>query len=117
MTTQNREQSQGESGVRIIHVEWATKIGLYEAIVLGQIDYWVQRSKHQFFGRRWVYNTYEGWQAQLPFMSLRTVRRAIAELECMGILEYRWLGPTPMNRTKWYTINYTRLKEVVWEQS
>jgi hypothetical protein len=44
----------------------AVEIGLNEAVVLQQIHYWLNISKHKIKGKKWVYNTYEDWQKQFP---------------------------------------------------
>jgi hypothetical protein len=78
------------------------------------LDYWLGRTKHHFDGRAWVYNTYESWQEQFPFWSRRTIQATFRRLELLGIVESsqahnrsRW------DKTKWYTIDYNRLSELV----
>ena len=88
----------------------AVKIGLHEAIVLQQLYYWLLMSKHGHDGRYWVYNTLDEWHAQFPFMSLSTLRRALADLEKKWRLiitgNYNHVAT---DRTKWYTIDYDAL--------
>ncbi len=99
----------------IILPRLAAQIGLNEAIVLQQVFYWLggDRKPHVRDGRRWVYNTYEGWRAQFPFWSERTIRRTIRELETLGLLEAAYFADNPEHRhldhTKWYTIDFDRL--------
>ena len=99
----------------IILPRLAARIGLNEAIVLQQVFYWLggDRKPHVRDGRRWVYNTYEGWREQFPFLSERTIRRMIRELEQEGLLESAFFADHPEHRhldhTKWYTINFDRL--------
>lgn len=89
----------------------AQKIGLNEAIVLQQIHWLLNCSKHQINGRAWLYNTYEQWQENhFPFWSVETVKRTILSLEKQGLL----LSTTSFNRmkvdkTKWYSIDYVVL--------
>jgi hypothetical protein len=92
----------------------AAAIGVNEAIVIHRLDYWLGRTKHHFDGCAWVYNTYESWQDQLPFWSRRTIQATFRRLERLGIVESsqahnrsRW------DKTKWYTIDYNRLSELV----
>ncbi len=47
----------------------ATKIGLNEAMFLQQLHYWIDRSKYEMEGHRWIYNTIEDWCKQFPFWS------------------------------------------------
>ncbi len=99
----------------IILPRLAAHIGLNEAIILQQVFYWLggDRKPHVRDGRRWVYNTYEGWRGQFPFWSERTVRRTIRDLEELGLLESAFFSDHPENRhldhTKWYTIDFDRL--------
>jgi hypothetical protein len=103
----------------------AVMIGLEEAIVLQQIHYWIQRSDHIRDGRRWVFNSYADWKAQIPFMSMRTLERVFASLE-KPYTPKRDNDPLPprpalllscqmdksFNRTKWYTIHYEALQSL-----
>ncbi len=99
----------------IILPRLAARIGLNEAIVLQQVFYWLggDRKPHVRDGRRWVYNTYEGWREQFPFLSERTIRRTIRELEQTGLLESAFFTDHPEHRhldhTKWYTIDFDQL--------
>lgn len=91
----------------------AVAVGLNEAIVLQQVHYWLRHSKHEYDGRRWIYNTYEGWQSKFPFWSLHTVRRVINTLEERGLLLSRDdLNRMKIDRTKWYTIDYAALERI-----
>lgn len=88
----------------------AAAIGLYEAIFLQQLHYWLLTSPHERDGRVWVYNTLESWHAQFPFMSMATLRRTLVELERGRrlVLTARY-NRLPTDRTKWYTIDYDAL--------
>jgi hypothetical protein len=87
----------------------ATKIGLNESIILQQIHYWCEISTNIHYGKAWVFNTYEEWQEQFPFFSQSTIRRTIDRLFKMGILEKGNFNKLGIDRTNWYTINYTIL--------
>jgi hypothetical protein len=89
----------------------AKAIGLNEAIFLQQLHYWLQgKSGKARDGRLWVYNTYEEWAEQLPFWSIRTIRRIVGDLESRGLVistsEY---NTQKMDRTKWYSLDYVLL--------
>ena len=90
----------------------ALVVGLNEAIILQQLHYWLRKSAHVQDGRPWVYNTYGQWTEQFPFWSVLTVKRAIKSLEERGIVLSGNYNKHPMDRTKWYTIDYDRLVEV-----
>jgi hypothetical protein len=87
----------------------AVKIGLNEAIFLQQLHYWLQKSDHEIDGYKWVYNTYEDWQKQLPFFCLRTIKTIVSSLVKRGLIICRKLGNDKRNRTNWYAINYELL--------
>ncbi|HET8626502.1 MAG TPA: hypothetical protein VFL91_03740, partial [Thermomicrobiales bacterium] len=84
----------------------AQAVGLSEAIVLQQLHYWLQRARHERDGRPWVRFTYEEWQAQLPWWSLRTLKTLLPDLEARGLIATANYNRHPTDRTKWYTINY-----------
>ena len=88
----------------------AVLVGLNEAIFLQQLHYWLQRSEHHRDSRLWIYNTYEEWHTQLPFWSVRTIRRIVSGLEERGLV----ISTTKYNRqkvdqTKWYSLDYREL--------
>ncbi|MED3782831.1 DnaD domain protein [Geobacillus stearothermophilus] len=95
----------------------AKEIGLNEAIILQQLHYWIQESNNERDGHRWVYNTYEDWQKQFPFWSIRTIRRTIKNLENKGIVISDYLNSMKIDKTKWYRIDYERLEEIVSEEN
>ena len=91
----------------------ANKIGLDNAVVLQQINYWIrlheqidnERAFHQ--GRWWVFNTIEQWQSkQFTWWSVETVKRIIATLEKMKLIISDTFNNRAGDRTKWYTIDY-----------
>ncbi|RHW43469.1 replication protein [Neobacillus notoginsengisoli] len=90
----------------------AKKIGLNEAIVLQQIHYWLTKELHMIEGRSWVYNTYREWHDQLPFWSESTIKRVFKTLEDLGYVISGNFNRSKMDQTKWYTIDYEKLKEL-----
>ncbi|ETW95412.1 MAG: hypothetical protein ETSY1_30760 [Candidatus Entotheonella factor] len=92
----------------------AAAIGVSEAIILHRLDYWLSRSKHWFKGRAWVYNTYDAWHEQFFFLSMSTVQTTFRRLEHLGVIESsQALNRSRWDKTKWYTIDYGRLAELV----
>lgn len=91
----------------VINPLLAEKIGLNEAIVLQQLNYWLQKNNSgvSYHGRNWVYNTYADWRKQVPFFSERTVQRVMLKLEGMGLIESEMINKSKGDRTKFYTIN------------
>ena len=101
----------------VVIPELAVVIGLNNAIALQQVHYWVrinQRADKNFrAGYYWTYNTYENWREQFPFWSISTVKRIFMELESDGLSVTGSYNRLPIDRTKWYRINYDRLAECV----
>lgn len=67
----------------------ASVIGLNEAIVLQQIHFLTtetESGKVDTDGKRWIYNTPEGWQKWFPFFSINTIRRTMENLRTMGLI-------------------------------
>ncbi|NDQ18126.1 DnaD domain protein, partial [Staphylococcus aureus] len=90
----------------------AEAIGLNEAIVLQQIHYWLNNSKHEYENKKWIYNSYKNWEAQFPFWSNVTIRRTISSLEKQNLLLTGNFNKVGFDKTKWYTINYLVLEGV-----
>lgn len=96
----------------------AVKIGLNEAIFIQQVHYWLKtleksRSReNDFDGRRWVYNTLDGWKENFPFWSPSTIRRVISNCESLGVLLSRRPNASGWDQTKFYSIDYERLNEI-----
>lgn len=89
----------------------AAAIGLNEAIILQQIHYWLGKQSGRIIdGIHWIYNTYEKWQAQFPFLGLSAIRRAIARLEGQQLILTERHNQGKWDQTKWYTIDYEKLK-------
>lgn len=89
----------------------AEAIGLNEALILQQVHWLLLRSKKEFKGKSWVYNTYEEWQEKhFRFFSVSTIRRTISNLENLGLLiSTTEFNQMKVDKTKWYTINYEAL--------
>ena len=99
----------------VINKELAKVMGLNEAIILQQIEYWINineksRNSNNFKeGFYWTYNTIDQWQEEFPFWSYNTVKRTLAKLEKLGILITATLNRKGYDRTKWYRIDYNKL--------
>ncbi|MFO0375398.1 MAG: hypothetical protein ACK50V_09440 [Alphaproteobacteria bacterium] len=95
----------------IVQPTLALCVGLNEAIILQQVHYWLSPKFHRpekvFHGQHWTYNTYKQWQSQMPFFSLSTIRRAIGNLEEMGVLIS--FVSCSFRKKKYYRIDYDRL--------
>ncbi len=94
----------------VINPVIAEKVGLNEAIILHQVQYWqnINEAKKQNLreGQYWTYNTYEEWQKQFPWWSCDTIKRAIHRLEKEGLLVSANYNTLKIDRTKWYRVNF-----------
>ncbi|MEQ1963421.1 conserved phage C-terminal domain-containing protein [Xenorhabdus khoisanae] len=92
----------------VVIPELAVRLGLNEAIVLQQIQYWLTETSSgtEVNGRRWIYNTIEKWQEQFPFFSESTIKRALANLKKLGVLRIEQINKSNHDRTNYYSINY-----------
>lgn len=106
-----------EFDTQLLRKKLAKEIGLNEAIVLNQLHYWVEKNKRArknlHDNKYWVYNTYESWQENdFEYWSIETIKRTFAKLEKSGLVISGNYNKMPMDRTKWYTINYEKLEEL-----
>ncbi|WP_249962444.1 hypothetical protein [Histophilus somni] len=95
----------------------AREIGLNEALVLQQINYWIEinrkTGKNFYEGRYWTYNSIRSWQENdFDYMSFETVKRTFTKLEKQGYLITGNFNKDPRDKTKWYSINEDRLNEL-----
>lgn len=94
-------------------------IGLNEALVLGQIHYWLEKNKecnrnfHE--GRYWTYNTIKDWQEEFPFWSESTIKRIFKKLRDMELIIVDNFNTYQMDRTLWYSIDYEKLEKLIYD--
>lgn len=84
----------------------ACEIGIKEALVLSQINFWLQKKPHWRDGSPWIYNTYEQWQEQLCFYSRDSIKLALKKLRELGLITSSNYNKFRGDRTRWYTIHY-----------
>ena len=101
----------------VVDTVLATKIGLNEAIVLQQVHYWIEinRTKQTNFYEDsfWTYNSMKEWNKSFPFFGEKTLNRIFKSLEKLGILKTGNFNKLRMDRTKWYTIDYSKLESYI----
>ena len=101
----------------VVDTVLATKIGLNEAIVLQQVHYWIEinRTKQTNFYEDsfWTYNSMKEWNKSFPFFGEKTLNRIFKNLEKLGILKTGNFNKLRMDRTKWYTIDYSKLESYI----
>ncbi|QIW89243.1 replication initiation protein [Pseudomonas phage 8P] len=98
----------------VINPDLARHVGLNEAIILQQLNYWIEATESgvEHDGRRWVYNTQEQWREQFPFWSVDTVKRAFASLKKQRLILVKQLAKQKHDRTNYYAIDHARLEEM-----
>jgi hypothetical protein len=72
-------------------VEVAKEIGINAAIVVNKLNFWHEKSKTEKYGKwvegvHYVYNTYDQWREQFPWMSYDTVKRTFNKLVDIGLV-------------------------------
>jgi hypothetical protein len=108
-----------KSKTLIINTDLALVLGdLNEAIVLNQLNYWLEinkkADKNFIDDRYWVYNSYSDWKANdFPYWSEKTIQRTFTRLESKGIVISANYNKLAIDKTKWYTINTKKLQELV----
>jgi hypothetical protein len=99
--------------ILLLRVKFAEEHGLIESIILNQILYWVERSGRIIDGAVWIYNTIEQWHEQFPFISERTIRRALRKLENLGFIFSERKEANFWNQRKWYRVNREPLEPYI----
>lgn len=100
----------------------ARELGLNEALVMQQINYWIEinkrSGKNYYDGKYWTYNSIRAWQENdFDYMSVDTVKRTFTKLAKAGYLLVGNYNKDPRDKTKWYTINNDKLEELFFEMN
>ena len=100
----------------------ARELGLNEALVMQQINYWIEinkrSGKNYHDGKYWTYNSIRAWQENdFDYMSIDTVKRTFTKLAKAGYLLVGNYNKDPRDKTKWYTINNDKLEELFFEMN
>ena len=94
----------------------AVAFGVTEALLLQQLNFWLEHPPHVFEGRRWVYNTLTDWHENFPCFSRDTIRRSLAKLRDQDKVVIAKTFPgegAGHSRTLWYTIDFERLDKAI----
>ena len=94
----------------------AAKIGLNESIFVQQVHYFLMMKLNVEDGYYWTYNSRQDWLKQFPFWSDSTLKRTITSLEKKGIIISGNYNKMPMDKTKWYRIDYDKLNSLFEEE-
>lgn len=63
-------------------------------------------------GRKWWFHTFEEWQTTLGMFSVSTIKRAVAKLRALGLIQVAKLSEIKSDRVNYYTIDYKKLKSL-----
>ncbi|BCL39988.1 hypothetical protein [Nostoc sp. MS1] len=95
----------------------AAEIGLHEAVILQQIHYFCQISKHiKRDGRRWFWKTLKDWGETLPFLTTSAIRRAIANLrDNFKLIDVCRHSEKTWYQANWFTVNVENV-QALWNR-
>lgn len=100
-----------------INPDLAIAVGLNEAIVLQQVQYWCEHNEENDRnfrdGHFWVYNSFPEWQKQFPWWCEKTVKTIFSRLEKRNLLITANYNRLSMDRTKWYRVNHDALDALI----
>lgn len=99
-------------GTLVLSSSLAEELGSAEAaIILQQVHYWLSKGCGKIIdGVRWIYNTYDGWQEQIPWLSKWKLRQVFYHLREEGYLKFIQPSDHGRDRTGYYSINYEMLE-------
>ncbi|MDN3015772.1 hypothetical protein PH210_06070 [Paenibacillus sp. BSR1-1] len=105
-----------ETKVEEISVEninsWILSIGLKEAFLLYQLHKLIENKGHLIKGEKWVNITYDELHEHLSIWSKSSIKRLVHLLEEKGyIVSANW-NESKLDKSKWYTLNYQKLKKL-----
>lgn len=87
----------------------AEKLGVTEAILLHNIQFWVEKSKannkHFYNDRFWTYNSAKAFAELFPYLSEQQISRALKRLTDEGWLLKDNFNNNPFDRTNWYSLS------------
>jgi hypothetical protein len=90
-----------------------TGTGFDEGAFLQQLHYWTLNAATKGWlvdGVKWIYNSLKAWQQQFPWMSAYGLRKAIANLKKLGLIETAQHWISQYKRVMFYRLDYERLQ-------
>lgn len=90
------------------NVEIAEQYGVYDAIILKNILFWVMKNKengkHCHDGKYWTYNSVSAFSKLFPYLSEKQIRSILGRLEKNGLIVSGNYNKSAYDRTKWYAL-------------
>jgi len=89
--------------------EIAEAIGVYEAIMLNHLIFWIivniKSAKNRREERTWTYNSVVDFKPYFPYWSTSQIRRILKSLVDKGIIIEGNFNKLKYDKTKWYALN------------
>lgn len=89
-------------------IEIAQEYGVYEAIVLENMYFWIAKNKandkHFHDGKYWTYNSTKAFTELFPYFSDKQIRTILQKLEKHELIETGNYNKSAYDRTKWYAL-------------
>lgn len=93
----------------MFNIKIAEKLGMVEAVLLHNIQFWVEKSKanskHFYKNRFWTYNSAKAFAELFPYLSEQQISRALKRLTDEGWLLKDNFNNNPFDRTSWYSLS------------
>lgn len=93
----------------MFNIKIAKKLGMIEAVLLHNIQFWIEKSKannkHFYKGKYWTYNSAKAFSELFDYLSDRQISRALKNLVDDGWLIKDNFNNNPFDRTSWYALS------------
>lgn len=98
--------------------ELAKVLGITAATFLQKLYFLINETRKRktkknlttYKGRKWWFHTFEEWKETLGMFSVSTIKRAVAKLKALGLIQVAKLSEVKSDRVNYYTIDYKKLK-------
>ena len=94
--------------VHTFDVEIAKLYGMPAAVILSNLEYWIEKNKannkHFYDGYTWTYNSRKAFEAIFPYMTSRQIQYATDKLIEEGLIITGNYNDSAYDRTLWYAI-------------
>lgn len=88
------------------NVEIAAKYGMLEAVLIEHLHFWIAKNKannvNLYDGRFWTYCSTKALSELFPYVSQKTISRALHHLKEEGVILFGNYNKNPYDRTTWY---------------
>jgi len=96
------------SKIHSFKTDIAKKVGINAAIILYNLEYWVDKNKandkHFYDGYYWSYNSIKAFSALFDYLTEKQIRTALDKLANEGYLIKGKYNKKGYDRTTWYTV-------------